>query len=162
MSENTEPTHPTATLEPMTDALLSRAGLVFDFPAGIPGFTDVPAFQLVPRSLEFGPYLALKAVGREHPVFVVAQPGAIAAAFDIEIDDASQALIELESAENVLVLVLVTLHGDASLPTANLAAPIVINLANNRGCQVVQPDADPGRLSVEVGVPVYDPLRAAG
>ena len=162
MSENPESTHPTATLEPMTDAPLSPAGLVFDFPAGVPGFTDVPAFQLLPLGPEFGPYLALKAVGREHPVFVVAQPGAITAAFDIEIDDASQAMIGLESAENVLVLVIVTLRGDSVLPTANLAAPIVVNLANNRACQVVQPNAGPDQLAVEVAVPVFDPARAAG
>ena len=162
MSENTEPTHPAATLEPMTDAPLSPAGLVFDFPAGVPGFTDVLAFQLLPLGPEFGPYLALKAVGREHPVFVVAQPGAITTAFDIEIDDASQALIGLESAENVLVLVIVTLRGDSLLPTANLAAPVVVNLADNRACQVVQPGAGPEQLSVEVQVPVFDPVRAAG
>ena len=160
MPRNTESMHATATVEPTEEATMSPAGLVFDFPAGVPGFTDVQAFQLLPLGPEFGPYLALKAAGREHPVFVVAQPAAITPAFDVEIDDVSQALIGLESTESVLVLVLITLHGERSLPTANLAAPIVINLASLRGCQVVQPGDDSAQLEVEIKVPVYDPARA--
>lgn len=160
MPEDIERKQATATIEPLEEAAVGVAGPIFDFPVGLPGFTEVREFQLLPLGPEFGPYLALKAAGMEHPVFVVAQPAAIAPAFDVEIDDASQAVMGLQSTENVLVLVVITLHGEDTPPTANLAAPIVINLASLRGCQVVQPGADSAQLEVEIKVPVYDPARA--
>ena len=69
MPRNTESMHATATVEPTEEATMSPAGLVFDFPAGVPGFTDVQAFQLLPLGPEFGPYLALKAAGRNRGPF---------------------------------------------------------------------------------------------
>lgn len=113
--------------------------LVFSFPIGIPGYPEVRGFQLVPLGVEFGPYLALKAVGDDYPVFVVVQPSAVLDNYVVDIDDLHEGLLGLEGGSaNLLVLLIVTLSQSDPCPRANLAAPLVINLDKMTGFQVPQ------------------------
>lgn len=133
--------------------------LIFSFPEGIPGFTNAREFELFPLGLEFGPYLGFRCTSSETPLFVVVQPSAVISDYVVEIDDDSQMLLGVHSAEEVLVLLIVTLNGPGRLPVANLAAPLVINHRTKIGFQVIMPDSNLD-MRYKLGTPVHDPNRA--
>ncbi len=134
--------------------------LVFSFPIGIPGYPDVRSFQLLPLGVEFGPYLALKNLGSDYPVFVVVQPSAVVEDYVVDIDDLHQGLLGLENGvANVLVLIIASLDQKDNLPRANLAAPLVINLDNMLGFQVPQGNPE-FVMDHKLSVPFKDTSRS--
>ncbi len=134
--------------------------LVFSFPIGVPGYPDVRNFQLLPLGVEFGPYLALRNMGSDYPVFVVAQPYSVVEDYVVDIDDLHQGLLGLENGStNVLVLLIVSLDQKSNLPKANLAAPLVINLDNMLGFQVPQGNLE-FTMDHQLSVPFRDMSRS--
>ncbi len=134
--------------------------LVFSFPIGIPGYPDVRSFQLLPLGVEFGPYLALKNLDADYPVFVVVQPSAVIDDYIVDIDDLHQGLLGLENdSANVLVLLIASLDQKDNLPRANLAAPLVINLENMLGFQVPQGNPELS-MDYKLSLPFKDASRS--
>jgi flagellar assembly factor FliW len=134
--------------------------LVFEFPAGVPGYENATSFQLVPLGEAFGPYLGLRCTRSEQPVFVVVQPFAVDVDLVVEVDDLHQALLGLDDPNDALVLLVVTLNGPGRMPSANLVAPIVLNLRSRTGFQVLQPDSTL-EMRHKLTVPFHDLSRAA-
>ncbi|MGC8481352.1 MAG: flagellar assembly protein FliW [Acidimicrobiales bacterium] len=133
--------------------------IVFSFPAGVPGYPGATSFQLFPLGPEFGPYYGFRCVNDDQPVFIVVQPSAVLSDYIVEVDDLHQDLLGLENAEDALVLLVVTLNGPGRLPTANLAAPLIINLNNNTGFQVLQIEST-FEMRHKLGIPFHDPNRS--
>ncbi len=132
--------------------------LVFEFPAGVPGYDDATSFELVPLGEAFGPYLGLRCTNAEQPMFIVTQPFAVGTDLVVEVDDLHQALLGLDGPDDALVLLVVTLNGPGRMPSANMVAPIVINLRSRIGFQVLQPDSSL-EMRHELSVPFHDESR---
>jgi flagellar assembly factor FliW len=115
------------------DALL--AGGVLDFGGGIPGFPASRQFRLERLAPELEPFCVMRSVDETGISFVLVAPGALFADYTIEIDEQHVARLGLDSADEAMVLAIVTL-GDPA--TANLLGPVVVNRRTGVAAQVVQ------------------------
>lgn len=105
----------------------------------MPGFPDDRRFALVELD-DAGTLCSLSSLDNPELRFLVVPPEAFFPEYAPEIDDATVA--ELEIGSEAEVLVLLVLSPGSSLPdtTANLRAPVVLNTANRRACQVILDD----------------------
>jgi flagellar assembly factor FliW len=107
------------------------------FPAGLPGFEDCRRFALL--KYPFSTTLhCLQSVDRPEVAFVVTDPANLVVDFILNPGNASLKEWNLEDPRNMRVLVILTIPpGRPRDMTANLMAPLIINLRTRRGRQVV-------------------------
>lgn len=129
-------------------------GAVFHFPQGIPGFDEERGFVLI-EAAERAPLVFLQSMAHANlcfaafPVQVVDPQYQLAIApedlEDLELDPGRQPALGID----VTVLALISWHGQSRV-TANLMAPVVLNLKTRRGLQAIRRDA---RYSHEYPIP---------
>jgi flagellar assembly factor FliW len=114
---------------------------VITFTQPIPGFPSLKRFVLV-RMDDESVISELRSLERAEVRFVVATPGVFFSDYGIEIDDQQCADLGLSDAEDVLVLVMLTVGDDAASTTANLLAPVVINVRTRAAAQIILTGSD--------------------
>jgi len=115
-----------------------------------PGSSSSPGPSTSSESGESGELLAagesplyeLRSLERDNVRFMVAAPSAFFSDYDIELDDQECGELGLTTAEDALVLVVLTVGRDAASTTANLLAPIVINARTRAAAQVILTGSD--------------------
>jgi flagellar assembly factor FliW len=115
---------------------------VVEFAAGLPGFPDARRFKLEPLGDELRPFARLRSLGEPAISFTVVPPGLLFGDYSVEIDDDHQTALGIESADDVVTLVLITVPRPPQPPTANLLGPIVVNRRTGAAAQVVQHRSD--------------------
>ena len=108
-----------------------------NFAAGIPGFPDARQFALVWWGDEDGPFSIMTSLEDSALEFLVVPPLSFFPDYEPEIDDDTAERLGLESADDALVLVIVTVGDEPTGATANLLAPIVVNRHTREAAQVV-------------------------
>ena len=111
---------------------------VIDFADGLPGLGDARSWKLF-ESEEIQPLLWLRCLERPGLSLLLIDPRLIAADYRPELPKAQMARIGFEPDHALLILVVVALHEDRPA-TANLRAPILIDVENMRGMQVILDD----------------------
>jgi flagellar assembly factor FliW len=108
------------------------------FATGLPGFPDVRRFVLVRLGDELSPFSVLRSLDVDAgPEFVVTHPGPFFPDYAPEIDDDTAGRLELTSADDALLLVIVTVGDPVATSTANLLGPIVVNRHTRVAAQAV-------------------------
>jgi flagellar assembly factor FliW len=108
------------------------------FASGLPGFPDARRFVLVRLGDETSPFSVLRNLdGAADLEFVVTHPGLFFPDYEPEIDDDTANRLELTSADDALLLVIVTVTDPVSASTANLLGPIVVNRHTRAAAQAV-------------------------
>jgi len=112
------------------------------FAGGLPGFPDVRRFVLVRLGDELSPFSVLRSVdeGADNAPaleFIVTHPGLFFPDYEPEIDDDTAGRLDLQSADDALLLVIVTVTDPVSASTANLLGPIVVNRHTRAAAQAV-------------------------
>jgi flagellar assembly factor FliW len=110
-----------------------------NFEQGIPGFADEKKFVLLPLQ-ENDWFHILQSVSTPQLGFVVTDPFLFTKEFDFELDQGSVETLGFTDEKEVKVLTILTMKETLHESTANLQAPIVINLANNKAKQVILND----------------------
>lgn len=110
-------------------------GAVLDFAGGLPGFPALRQFRLEVLGPELQPFCLMRSVDESGICFTLLSPGAVFPDYKIEIDEQHVASLGLESADDALVLAIVTL---GEQPTANLLGPLVVNRHTLAAAQGVQ------------------------
>lgn len=110
---------------------------IIDFPEGVPGFEHVKKFVLLGKIEEDNPFQWLQGVDNTDLAFVVIDPRIIMPDYTVDVDDNEVSIIEINDVDKVQVYSIVVIPEDVSKMTANLKAPVLINLENNKGKQVV-------------------------
>lgn len=121
---------------------------VIYFPNGIPGFEEEKHFVILPLE-ESTSFAILQSIHHQHVGFVVAYPFAFYPeyAFDLSEDEAET--LKLTSPEDCLVYVIMTLKEPFVESTLNLKAPVVINVRDKIGKQLILHNTDyPIRFSL--------------
>jgi flagellar assembly factor FliW len=126
----------------MTDAMADAELPELIFASGLPGFPDARRFVLVRLGDELSPFSVLRGLddSPEHPAgieFVVTHPGLFFPDYAPEIDDDTADRLELKSADDALLLVIVTVTNPVAASTANLLGPIVVNRHTRAAAQAV-------------------------
>jgi len=152
------PEHVTqTTLTPAEDEPLSRVrivserlGLVYadegdlvEMSAPIPGFPQSLRYCLIPTDEAGGsPFLWLQSMDEPALAFIAVVPFEFFPEYDMELPGPDQEELDIRSAEDVLLLTLVTIPpGRPEDVTANLVAPVVVNTRTRRARQVILYDS---------------------
>lgn len=112
------------------------------FKNGIPGFETHTKFIIVLSGNEELPFHYLQSIENENLAFVITDPFLFAPNYDFEIPDDVVDSMAIENPEDLSIYAIVNIPQEIAQTTMNLAAPLVVNNANNRGCQAILPDRD--------------------
>src|SRR5215203_589005 len=120
-------------------ALEVPAEAIYTFPVGLYAYDAARGFALVPAGREG--LFWLQSLEDPALVFLLVDPFLHRADYEADLPDADLAPIGASGAANELaVLAIVTLPAErGGTPTANLRAPVVLNLHTRLGRQVVMP-----------------------
>ncbi|MBJ7358818.1 flagellar assembly protein FliW [Nocardioides sp.] len=127
----------------MTDTVApAEADLpVIELVRPMPGFPDDRHFALVDLDGSGG-LCSLRSLDHPDLRFLVAPPSLFFPDYTPEIDDLTVDELDIESVDQAMLLVVLTAGESLPTSTANLLAPVVLNTANRRACQVVLDDAE--------------------
>lgn len=109
------------------------------FEKGLPGFEDYKTFIIG----EFEDNSKLKLINsteNEHIGFIAISPFDIKKDYEIKLDGETLKFLEIESTKDVILLNIITLGKTLEKSTVNLKAPLVINIRNNKGKQLILQD----------------------
>jgi flagellar assembly factor FliW len=112
------------------------------FPVGLPGFADLRRFALSRWGGEDSPYARLVSLDEPDTAFLVAPPEAFFDDYEVVLPDEDAQLLQLDDADDALVLVMITLGEQVEEATANLLGPLVLNTRAQVGMQVVLNDSE--------------------
>ena len=123
-----------------TESTSVAAGIpMLEFVQPMPGFPAHHTFALV-RLDDAGILTELRSLADDRLRFLVVPSAAFRPDYAPVIDDETVAELAIESASEVLVLLVLTAAGTLADTTANLKAPILVNLRTNAAMQVVLDD----------------------
>lgn len=111
-------------------------GEIITFEHGIPGFESFKDYILSDIE-DTPPFKLLKAKEDENIAFVTIVPFDFKADYEVKLTNEVIDKLSIKSEEDVLILNTVTLNSDVKKITTNLRAPLIINLQNNKGYQMI-------------------------
>lgn len=112
---------------------------VIEFVRSLPGFPDLRRFALVQLDGDSS-LCQLRSLDDPDLRFLVMPPLSFFPAYAPEIDDETVADLSIGSADDVLVLLVLNAGQSLDTTTANLLAPILVNIATREACQVILDD----------------------
>ena len=130
---------------------------VITFENGIIGFPDMKHFVLI-HDEEKGTNAGIRFLQSvEGPGFAmpVMDPLVVKPDYDPEVDDELLKSAGTVTAENILVLVTVSVPSDLTKMSVNLQGPLVINVEEHKACQII---VESGNYPVKF--PIYDILQS--
>jgi flagellar assembly factor FliW len=111
---------------------------IISFPEGVPGFEDVRQFVLLGRGGGDASFFWLQSADRPEVCFVVTDPFVIYNGYTVDISDPDLELLKITDPEKVLTLAIVVIPENILDARVNLKAPVVINIEERLGKQVLQ------------------------
>lgn len=109
------------------------------FEKGIPGFEDYKYFNVnIIKDNE--KFYSIVSKEDDNIGFISISPFDIKKDYEIDLDDEFIKELDIKDEKDVLVICLITLGKSLKDSTANLKAPIIINIKNNRGKQLILQD----------------------
>lgn len=109
------------------------------FPEGLLGFEKYTKFALIDS--EYEPFIWLQSTEESNLAFLMIDPFLICSDYEADMDDSALRNIGVDSAEDIIIMTLVTIPKDGSAITANFLGPVVINKKNRKCLQVILNDS---------------------
>ncbi len=106
------------------------------FPGGVVGFPEEERFVILEHK---EPFCWLHSVDNPNLAFVVVESGEFGEGYKFNLPY-EESKINLKADDEAAVLVIVTFRNAPAMTTANLKAPLVVNLRNRRGMQLILDD----------------------
>ena len=106
------------------------------FEQGLPGFPTCKRFVVMEHDLET-PLKWLQCVDRPEVAFLVVEPEQIVGSYQVDVPDSVLQQLGLEKPEPSDVALFVILNIADEKLTANLRAPVVVNVAERRAFQLI-------------------------
>jgi len=110
---------------------------IIEFPRGLPGFENCRRFTLLEPSDDTPKFFVLQSLDDPAVAFHISDPALLGFSYEISLSDEVAAEIGLAKPEDAVVAVILFKPEGAAPLSANLNAPLVINLATRRGVQHV-------------------------
>ena len=114
---------------------------VIELPTGLVGFPELKRYVLLDHDKE-SPFKWLQSLTDGSIAFVLINPLLFIPEYIVEVNEAEVSELELESEEDAVISVIITMPSDPQKMTANLKAPLVFNLKNRKGRQVILSNAE--------------------
>lgn len=112
---------------------------ILQFENGVPGFLEEKEFVLLPLT-EDNVYFVLQSVQTVELAFVVTNPFLFFKDYDFKLDEAIVEQLNIKQSNDVAVYSILTLQDPFENTTANLQAPVIVNVKNNKAKQVILND----------------------
>ncbi|MBS4195504.1 flagellar assembly protein FliW [Lederbergia citri] len=109
---------------------------ILTFEKGIPGFPEEKKFTLLPLP-DMTSVSIMQSVETAGLAFVIADPYSFFEKYNIMLDENTVEQLEIKSEADVSAFVILTVQDPFEESTANLQAPIVVNINTNRAKQVI-------------------------
>ena len=106
------------------------------FENGLPGFENYKKFVIIPLA-EDSPFIIIQSLDDSDAAFTAVEPGNFIKNYSFEISDKVEEELKISSIEDLMVLNIITLKEEIRNSTLNLSAPIIINLKDNLGRQII-------------------------
>ncbi len=113
---------------------------IIEFPDGIPGFKDEQEFVLLPLD-EDSLFVIMQSVNTPELAFITIESRNIIKDYEFVISEKTEELLQIEGIEDIILLNIVNLKEKVEDMTINLAAPLVININENLGKQIILDDS---------------------
>jgi len=110
---------------------------VIKFSDGIPGLNHLKEYVIIENSDLEIPFKWLQSVKDGEVAFVIVNPFIIKPDYDFEINESTIKKLDIKDQKDIEVYNIVVVPEDITKMTVNLAAPIIINISNNSGKQVI-------------------------
>ncbi len=128
---------------------------IITFPQGLPGFESSTRFMLCHEEGSNGIVHFLQSVDEGALAFSVGDPSQFGIHYQFTLSDDEQALLELTSMEDLLILILLYRDEEASSNAENavrgaINSPLVINIKTRKGLQKVMEAVAPSVLLSEI------------
>ncbi|MCE5230597.1 flagellar assembly protein FliW [bacterium] len=112
--------------------------VVMHFPEGVLGFPESKRYILLEHNAEGSPFKWLQSLDNPDLAFIVIDPFQIAADYRFDIDLDTERIIGTNEASSCALMAISNIPRDAPLAmTANLKAPLLVNVETRRGRQVI-------------------------
>ncbi|NFG60654.1 flagellar assembly protein FliW [Clostridium sp. CMCC3677] len=108
---------------------------------GILGFENLKEYILVDLN-ECEPFKLLQSLEDENTGFIVVSPFEFFNDYEIKLSDEEINKLDVKNQNDIILLTTVTLNSDPKKITTNLKAPIIINISNNLGEQIILDNLD--------------------
>ncbi|KEI76708.1 flagellar assembly protein FliW [Clostridium botulinum B2 128] len=109
---------------------------VIYFEKGIPGFEELKKFIIFPVE-DNDVFSVFHSIEKEDMGIIVTSPFNIEKDYKIQLEEEQRKKLELQNEKDALVLNTVTLNPDIDKITVNLRAPIIINIKEKIGEQII-------------------------
>ena len=109
---------------------------LIELPAGLIGFPELRRYVLLDHDKE-SPFKWLQSLDDGAIAFVLINPLLFKPDYVVEVQEAEVADLELKAEDDAVISVIITIPTNPQNMTANLKAPLVFNLKNRRGKQLV-------------------------
>lgn len=129
---------------------------IVNFNDGLPGFEKLKRFAVLDKVDNEVPFNWLQSIDDTDIAFVIIDPFFVMKEYEIDVDDEEVDDLEISDLKDVLVYAIVVVPKEVKEMTVNLKAPIIINVNNKRGKQVVLHKSD-----YDVRYKIYDGLGIA-
>lgn len=109
---------------------------IINFPYGLPGFMEEKAFAFLPCEGD-NPFAFLQSVTEPNLTFIVVEPFGFFKEYEFEINDQIANELGLGESNPPQILNIVSMPDNPEMMTANLLAPVIINVQSRRAVQFV-------------------------
>lgn len=106
------------------------------FKKGILGFEELKEYILVDLK-DYEPFKLLHSLENSEVGLIVVSPFEFLKEYEFKLDDEQINRLNVKSEKDIVALTTVTLNSDPKKITTNLKAPLVINISNNLGEQII-------------------------
>lgn len=113
---------------------------VIELPSGLIGFPELKRYVLLDHDKD-SPFKWLQSLDDGAIAFVLINPLLFKPDYTVEVTEAEVTDLELKNEEDAVISVIITIPQNPQNMTANLKAPLVFNLQNRRGKQLVLPNS---------------------
>jgi flagellar assembly factor FliW len=111
-------------------------GDVIHLPSGLIGFPELKQYVLLDHDKD-SPFKWFQSIEDGAIAFVLIDPLLFNPEYVAEVTDAELAELDVQGEEDLVISVIVTVPSNPQNMTANLKAPLIFNLKNRRGKQVI-------------------------
>ncbi len=112
---------------------------IITLPEGLVGFPELTRYVILDHDTD-SPFKWLQSVDDGTMAFVIISPLTFRPDYTVEVSEEEIGSLTLESADDAVISVIVTIPMDPKKMSANLKAPLIFNLKNRRGKQVIVKD----------------------
>ncbi|MCK1994452.1 flagellar assembly protein FliW [Peribacillus muralis] len=113
---------------------------IYRFESGLPGFLEEKQFCLL--SLDDTPFFVLQSTKTKEIAFIVTNPFDVFPDYEVKLTDEVVEFLQIETEQDVLTFVILTISDIFNESTANLQAPVVINNTKKFGKQFILTGSD--------------------